>query len=43
MTNFTMIWADQLETMEGERLVGKNEDYTLPEWLDGDFLISGPS
>ena len=43
MTNFTMIWADQLETMENERLVGKNEDYTLPEWLDGDFLISGPS
>lgn len=29
--------------VEGAGLVGINQDYTLPEWLDGEFLISGPS
>jgi carotenoid cleavage dioxygenase-like enzyme len=43
MTNFTKFWSNQEQTVESLGLEGINDDYVLPKWLDGEFLISGPS
>ena len=42
MTNFTKIFSTQEDSVEGLGLVGLN-DYEIPEWLNGEFLASGPS
>ena len=43
MKNFTKNWSDQEDVVEDLNLVGVNSEYTLPEWLDGEFIVSGPS
>ena len=43
MQNFTKNWSNQEETTESLNLVGLRDDVTLPDWLQGDFMSSGPS
>lgn len=43
MKKFTKNWSNQEETTESLGLVGIKDDYALPKWLDGEFLVSGPS
>lgn len=43
MKKFTKNWSNQEDNTENLGLVGVNKDYGLPKWLDGEFLVSGPS
>lgn len=43
MANFTKYFEDQEESIDEFELDPLYDDYQFPEWLDGDFIISGPS
>jgi len=43
MANFTKYFEDQEESIDEFELDPLYDDYKFPEWLDGDFIISGPS
>jgi carotenoid cleavage dioxygenase-like enzyme len=42
MEKFSKFWQDQENSVTNQLLTGSTE-YKLPSWLDGEFVLSGPS
>lgn len=42
MAKFTKYWQDSSDSVPSTELVG-DSDFDLPDWLTGEFILSGPS